>query len=77
VERIGRQVNVVDAPTSHGEVQAVAGEMREIDTADLKQPAGLSADRIEHDGRLRAPRHRARLSQRRRDSALGREGSDL
>jgi hypothetical protein len=56
----------VDAPTSHGEVVAVAGEMREIDAADLKQPAGLLADRIEHDGRLRAPRYqRGKTPQRR------------
>ena len=49
-------MDVVDAPASHGEVEAVAGELREIDAADIKQPTGLLANCIENDGRLCALR---------------------
>jgi hypothetical protein len=50
-------MDVVDAPASHGEVEAVAGELREIDAADIKQPAGLLANRIKHNRRLCALGH--------------------
>ena len=56
-------MDIVDAPASHGEVEAVAGELREIDAADIKQPAGLLANCIEDDGRLCALRDRSSRAQ--------------
>ena len=59
-------MDIVDAPASHGEVEAVGGELREIDACDIKQPAGLLANRIEDDGRLCALRNqRGQPAQRR------------